>query len=586
MGVNELTFTLFERLGLLLIIAFVMTRTTGFRSLLNQKFSKKMMFVHMLIFGLFGIFATMMGVVLDTDFQVVDQFVWAVSENDFAVSLSLVAIVIAGLLGGPIVGLGAGLIAGIHFIFIGGIGWEANFVVNPLTGVLAGLTGQFFSNERVISPFKALFIGIFPPILQMQMLLILYPHPDQAIEIVDTIGLPLVLSNSLAIAIFTAIIGVVLKEQETEAASATRRAFSIAEEALPYLKKDSAQEIADGLVQLLYDRLGLAAISVANHNEIIAHKGVGSDHHRLHDKLVTEISRQALKSHAIQIAYTKAEIGCHHHDCPLEAAIIIPIGEMETNMWLLKFYFKKPQHIRPMEITLADGLGQLLNNQMQRIESEKIAAHMKDAELRNLQAQINPHFLFNTLNLIAIMFRENPDQARHITVQLAQFMRFNLSLVSKSLVSLEKELEHLAAYVAIVQARFQERLHIEMSLPEEIPNCDVPPSTLQPIIENCIEHGLKKTKIRGEIKIEMQLENERINFMITDNGVGFDKEILNDVGKVPLDRAENSGSGLYNVNQRLAHLLGDEAQLQIENLSQGGSKVSFAIPMIRDENVI
>src|SRR5699024_11721207 len=93
---------------------------------------------------------------------------------EIVISLSLVTIVIAGLLGGAVVGLGAGIIVGIHLYFLGGIGWFANVLINPVTGLLAGLTGRFFSKQRVISPIQALFIGIFPPILHMQLLIIIY----------------------------------------------------------------------------------------------------------------------------------------------------------------------------------------------------------------------------------------------------------------------------------------------------------------------------------------------------------------------------------------------------------------------------
>src|SRR5699024_12579501 len=102
---------------------------------------------------------------------------------------SLVAIVIAGLLAGPYVGLGAGIIAGLHLFFLGGIGVMANVIVNPLTGFLAGWTERFFSNERVISPFKALFIGVFLLILKMQLLFIFYTMQNNDVDIINTIVL-------------------------------------------------------------------------------------------------------------------------------------------------------------------------------------------------------------------------------------------------------------------------------------------------------------------------------------------------------------------------------------------------------------
>ena len=108
------------------------------------------------------------------DTSVINLVIFPVEDHQLIVSMSLVAIVIAGLLGGPILGLGAGVITGIHLLFLGGVGGLANALVNPITGLLAGLTARFFSNERVISPLKALFIGVFPPVLHMQLLLIMY----------------------------------------------------------------------------------------------------------------------------------------------------------------------------------------------------------------------------------------------------------------------------------------------------------------------------------------------------------------------------------------------------------------------------
>src|SRR5699024_9358412 len=155
---KDLTILLIERLCLLLIIAFVVTRIPGFRSLVYKELNMKMILLHVLVFGLFA------------------------GEDQYVVSLSLVAIVIAGLLAGPYVGLGAGIIAGLHLFFLGGIGVMANVIVNPLTGFLAGWTARFFSNERVISPFKALFIGVFPPILQMQLLLIFDAQQNKVVH--------------------------------------------------------------------------------------------------------------------------------------------------------------------------------------------------------------------------------------------------------------------------------------------------------------------------------------------------------------------------------------------------------------------
>ncbi|GAB3798094.1 LytS/YhcK type 5TM receptor domain-containing protein [Virgibacillus kimchii] len=575
---KDLTIILLERMGLLLVIAFVMTRTPGFKTLLYREFSWKMSMVHALVFGIFGIAITITGVIITEETVIRDFVLFPVENNQLIVSSSLVPVVIAGLLGGPIVGLGAGVIAGGHLMFLGGIGWLANGLVNPLTGLLAGLTARFFSNERVISPWKALFIGVFPPILQMQLLLILYTDSAQMVEIVDQIGLPLVLSNSLAIAVFTAMIGIVLREQENEAALATKQALTIAEEALPYLKKEFTSEGAKGIADLLYERLELAAVSVTNSNEVMAHRGVGKSHHRPGDLIRAPVSREAIQSKEMKVTYTKEGIDCGHKKCALGAAIVIPVMVGSQVEGLITFYFRKAHHISPVELTMAEGIGQFISNQLHVLDAEKIKTHIRDAELRNLQAQINPHFLFNTLQLIATLFRESPEKARHITLQLANYMRFNLRLVSKSLIELEKECEHVEAYASIIQARFAGRLDISFEKPENVSGIYIPPSTIQPLVENSIQHGLNNKKGKGKIEIKIEKWNGDIAIMVRDNGSGFPEHILADAGHTPLQGIKNGGTGMYNVNQRLIRLLGDSAEISIRNLPEGGSEVYFAIP--------
>jgi len=576
--VKDLTIILLERIGLLLVIAFVMTRTPGFKTLLYREFSWKMSMLHAFVFGIFGIAITITGVIITEESVIRDFVIFPVESNQLIVSSSLVPVVIAGLLGGPVVGLGAGIIAGGHLMFLGGVGWLANGLVNPLTGLLAGLTARFFSNERVISPWKALFIGVFPPILQMQLLLILYTGSDQMVEIVDRIGLPLVLSNSVAIAVFTAMIGIVLREQENEAALATRQALTIAEEALPYLKKNFEAEEAKGIANLLYERLDLAAVSVTNKEKILAHQGVGEDHHRPGDPIAAPVSSKAFRTKVMQVTYTKTELACPQEKCTLGAAIVIPITVENNVAGLIKFYFKKAHHITPVEVTMAQGLGQFISNQLHVLAAQELKTHIRDAELRNLQAQINPHFLFNTLQLIATLFRESPEKARHITLQLASYMRFNLRLVSRSLIELEKECEHVQAYAAIIQARFAGRMEINFEMPEDVSGVYIPPSTIQPLVENSVQHGLKNTADKGKIDVRIDKLNGEIAIMVRDNGDGFPEHILKDASHTPLKGIKNGGTGMYNVNQRLIRLLGDRAQMAVRNLPDGGSEVFFTIP--------
>lgn len=573
-----LTMTLFERLGLLLVLAFMLTRIPGFRSLLDRKLDRRTTLIHTVIFGLFGIAGVQAGVVMEGEQFFASFWVFQVAENQMLVGSSLVAIVIAGLLGGPVVGLGAGLIASLYVFLLGGMGYIANSLVNPLTGLLAGLTARFFSQERVIAPTKALFIGIFPPILQMGLLLVFHSQPERMIPLVDRIGLPLVISNSIAIAIFTAMIRVALHEQEQEAALETRRALTIAEKALPFLKKESQVEMAEGIAQLLFQELKVAAVSVTDREVVLAHQGLGEDHHQKGDPLVTRLVQQALQSGGVYIAHTGEEIQCPDPSCPLQAAIIVPIMQSGEVTGLIKLYFEKPQHLRAVEVALAQGLGKLISNQLSAVGAEKMRLLIRDAELRNLQAQINPHFLFNTLHLITTLIRVNPDLARRITVQLGNYMRFNLRIASASLVSLEEEYDHLNAYLEIVRVRFSDRLTIINCMVGEAGHILLPPSTIQPLVENSIQHGLRDATHGGVVEIKIKKIDCGVQVRVRDNGSGFPPDLLKRIGLAPVASEQGGGIGLYNVNQRLVALLGEESQLKVRNLSSGGSEVTFHIP--------
>lgn len=569
----------FERISLLLILAFMLTRISQFRVLLDREVGRKTIGLHALIFGLFGIAAAQAGVVVEGDTYASHFWVLTLEADQMLIGSSLVAVVIAGLLGGPLVGMGAGVVVGLYLLMLGGMGKEANMLSNPLTGLLAGLTARFFSEERIIAPAKALFIGIFPPILQMGLLLIFTDQPEQMVELVNRFGPSLLVTNSVAIALFTAMIRSAMHEQEQEAALAAGQALTIAEKALPYLENDSPTERARGIAELLYRELGVGAVSVTDREAVLAHIGLGDDHHRHGDPLKTRLAREAIRQGKLFVAHSREEIRCSHPNCPLQAAIIVPFFQAGEVIGLMKLYFAKAHQLRAVQVALAQGLGKLISNQLNAVAAEKLQRLIRDTELRNLQAQINPHFLFNTLHLIATLIRVDPPLARHITVQLGNYMRFNLRLADASLIRLEQEWEHLNAYLEIIRARFAERLTVDARMEEGTGQAWLPPSSIQPLVENSIMHGLRNVSSGGKVEIDVTREGDWVKVAVRDNGAGFPKKLSEEVGQVPLAGGNGGGIGLYNVNQRLIGLLGESSRLHIRNLPSGGSEVWFRIPI-------
>lgn len=574
----ELMVILLERIGLLLLVAFMLTQIPGFRSLLDRDIAWDTVFYHALIFGLMGILGAHTGVIMDQESLVIESWKLTVDNHEILISSGMVIVMIAGLLGGPYVGLGSGLIVSLYMAYIGGGAWFANSLINPFAGLITGWTGQFFSDERVIAPVKALFIGMFPPVLYMGMILMFIPDQEAGIRIVNHIGIPLVLTNAIALAIITMMIRSALKEMEREAALETNRALSIAEKTLPHLKDATLDSNAKAMADLLYEELDAAAIAIADQHKVLSFVGEGQDHHQVGDPIKMRLSQVALNTGEIQVAYHQSELQCLHESCPLQTAIMIPLYRSREVIGLINLYFKHSQQIRAVEVELAKGLGTIISNQLSGFEAERMKELLKETEIRNLQAQINPHFLFNTFNLIHSLMRVDYEEARRILVRFSQYMRANLNTASKSLIPLTEEMDHVDAYLDIVKARFPDRLKIYRKIDDRIMDVLIPSATLQPLVENCIEHGLKNVTYTGVINIHIGQSLEGITMEVSDNGVGFPESLLTTIGKKPYSNRTGNGTALYNVNERLKGLLGDEAQLMFRNLKQGSS-VSFTIPI-------
>ncbi|MBP1157619.1 two-component system sensor histidine kinase LytS [Paenibacillus sp. PvR052] len=573
---EQLLLVLFERMGMLLILMFTLTRIPLFRNILDRDIDVRTGTVFALLFGLIGIAGTYSGVVVSPG--VIDSTFWvsALASDEIMAHSALIGVVMAGLLGGAYVGAGAGLLAGLHAYLLGGLAGPSYAVSTPLIGLLAGLVARFFHEERIIAPIKAMFIGVFAPILQMGILLVFTTSSQTAIELVNQIGVPMVIANSIGIAIFVAMIQVALNEEERAAAFETQRALTIAEMVLPHLKEGLTYTTAEATASILMRELQADAVAVTDTQRILAHAGIGTSRHVPGEPLATELSKRAIRTGEIQMAMHRDELQPHHE--ALGAALIVPFNQSGQTAGLIKIYFRSSKQIRKVEEEFAHGFSRLISSQLTIALAEKLEALMKDAELRALQAQINPHFLFNTLNSIVTLIRIDPDNARHVTVQLGQFMRTSLKITQSPLIPLYQEVEHLNTYLAIIRIRFADQLKVECSAEPGLEMVQIPPSTLQPLVENSIQHGLKKKASGGWVRIELKREGEMVRIVVEDNGSGIREDFLDKLGTAPMSGSGSTGLGVHNVNQRLISLLGPDSSLTFGNRSEGGVRVTLAIP--------
>jgi hypothetical protein len=183
--------------------------------------------------------------------------------------------------------------------------------------------------------------------------------------------------------------------------------------------------------------------------------------------------------------------------------------------------------------------------------SRESALQTRDAELRALKSQINPHFLFNCLNSISALTSTDPVRARDMCVLLSDFLRKTLGLGERESISWREELELARTYLDVEQVRFGARLQVEMHVDDDCADCQVPPLVLQPLIENAIKHGIATMVEGGTVRLEGHIENGRLAVRVENS---FDPE-------APSPRRH--GLGLRNVRSRLQTRFGDAAHLQL-----------------------
>jgi two-component system LytT family sensor kinase len=204
--------------------------------------------------------------------------------------------------------------------------------------------------------------------------------------------------------------------------------------------------------------------------------------------------------------------------------------------------------------------------EVSRVEQLKTMANK--AELKALQTQINPHFLFNALNAVASSIRINPDKARELIINLSSYLRFNLELNSE-FIDIKKELKQVKDYIEIEKARFGNKLNVVYDIDDV--DINIPSLTIQPLVENAIVHGILKDKSSGTIKISVKDKGEKVKISIIDSGIGISEDVIRNIYT---DEVPGNKIGLYNVHLRIKLIYG--TGLIIQRLEKG-TKVEFYI---------
>jgi LytS/YehU family sensor histidine kinase len=352
--------------------------------------------------------------------------------------------------------------------------------------------------------------------------------------------------------------------------------FRIVNRTLPHLREGLNFESAQAAAEAIYEVADVSAIAISDEERILAFVGEGADHHQPGRPILTHLTMETLSTGKVMSVQGKESIGCPFAGCPLRSAIVAPLRSHRHIAGCLKIYNVSSEPFTEREIEFAAGLAQMLSLELELAEIDIQKRLATQAELQALQAQISPHFLFNTLNTIASYCRRDGVKAEEMLVEFAELFRRNLKQ-HRGLVSLKEELDFVDSYLRFEQYRFGERLKIEHDHQRKALSCRVPPLLLQPLVENAIAHGVTSRVGSSTVLIQSYLRDEDVVIAVQDDGVGMDPDVVVRRER-PGPRTSGEGIGMRNVQRRLQGIFGSEYGLRIFNPPEGGTRVEVRIP--------
>jgi ligand-binding sensor protein/two-component sensor histidine kinase len=235
---------------------------------------------------------------------------------------------------------------------------------------------------------------------------------------------------------------------------------------------------------------------------------------------------------------------------------------------------------------VANIIQQQLNEQNVRLMEEikaraELEKALKDAELKALQSQINPHFLFNTLNTISrLALLEGAPQTQEVVFALAELLRASLRKIGQ-VATLRDEIAYIRHYLLIQETRFRDRIQAELDIDETCLESEIPLLTLQPLVENAIVHGLEPKEEGGHLVVRVQRVGDEVCIEVADDGLGMPAEVVEEVLRLESKRSGRShltGLGMSNVHKRLQYHFGADYHWEVQSRLGEGTRITLFLP--------
>ena len=359
--------------------------------------------------------------------------------------------------------------------------------------------------------------------------------------------------------------------------SAIEDTMNLAEQTLPYFRQGLDSKSAMIIADTVRNISNIPAVGITDKKNVLAFIGEGCEHHPAGYPIRTQATLDAIKDGKIHIVSNKEEFNCKVKNCvcPLASAIIVPLLNRNGVIGCLKFYYLDKTKMTDEQVRLAIGVGKLLSMQVDLADFDRQSQLTVEAKLDALQAQINPHFLFNSLNTINMYINKEPQFARELIVKLSRLMRYLLN-EKQRLIPLNKEIAYVQNYVVIENARFQDKITIKFNIDSDLEDIEIPVLSIQPLVHNSIIHGILPKEQHGEVSISVERHEKNIRISVSDTGIGIKEEELQDIFLPGIGKG--CGIGISNVDERLKLLYGDSYGMKIISTYGKGTTVLFDIP--------
>jgi two-component system LytT family sensor kinase len=349
----------------------------------------------------------------------------------------------------------------------------------------------------------------------------------------------------------------------TEADRATYRTLHTANLASPALREGLTATSAERSIRHLRNLLGTRAVALTRDTRLLAWDGIGSHH----ADQVPDLAAKAIAAGKTTVVPSR----CEEPGCVLRDAVVGPLFVEEAVVGTVQAFAAYPTAAL---VRAVSEVASWVSGQLELAELDASRTRLMEAEVRALRAQISPHFIYNSLGAIASFVRTDPDRARELLLEFADFTRYSFRKHG-DYTTLAEELRSVERYLLLEQARFGDRLQVTLRIAPEVLPVAVPFLCIQPLVENAVQHGLEGRPGGGTVTIEAADRDRECQITVEDDGEGADPE---DVRRLLAGQADTDSLGLGNVDARLRRAFGDDYGLVVETAQGAGTRVVVRVP--------